>query len=203
MRSGSERIPGKNLADLGGRPLYKWVLDALRDCAAVDDIRVFCDDCAGIPEAEPLPLEVANGSMNDAIAWIIERVPSDIYLQTHATNPFVFSYHFTEAIDRFRSQHHHDSLLSVGPLQRKRFWTPDRRPVNHQPYTLIPTQELMGLHEENSCIYLFTRESFAYARNRIGKRPMLYVMPETLDIDWPWDLEKARHMVGGCGKCQC
>jgi CMP-N-acetylneuraminic acid synthetase len=64
--------------------------------------------------------------------------------------------------------------------------------VNHDPDNLIPTQNLEPWFEENSNLYIFTRESFATTNARIGKRPMMYEGPrfESIDIDTPadWDL---------------
>jgi len=50
---------------------------------------------------------------------------------------------------------------------------------------LLRTQDLPPIYEENSCFYLFTRETLSLRRNRIGERPMLVEIPreEAWDID--------------------
>jgi CMP-N-acetylneuraminic acid synthetase len=206
MRKGSERVPGKNRQELGGRPLYRWVLDALEACSWVDRVHVLTDDRDLVLMQDPdsvtwhqLPGKIADGSMNGAIAWALERIPADVYLQTHATNPFVQAEEFDDALRAFLEHGWitgaHDSMFSVGPRIQKRFWTPDGRPVNHEPHRLIRTQDLEGVHEENSCIYVFTKASFARHRSRIGATPMMHVMSPTLDIDTQMDMVEARRRV--------
>jgi len=199
MRAGSERVPGKNKRMLGDKPLYQWVLDSLAEVAGIDEFQVWTDD----PDIDgySLPADVANGSMNDAIGYILSRTDGDIFLQTHATNPFVFPHEFAGALERWeQSPPEADCLLSVGPLQQKRFWYPDCTPVNHTPQELIRTQDLAGVYEENSCIYIFPRSTFARFGSRIGRWPVLYSMAETLDIDTEVDWDKAVRYVKG-GKC--
>ena len=85
-----------------------------------------------------------------------------------------------------------DSLFTVNRLQ-SRFYRSSGEPVNHDPDHLLPTQELEPWFEENSCLYLFTRESFSSTNARIGKRPVLFEIPksEAVDIDLPEDWEVA------------
>ena len=57
---------------------------------------------------------------------------------------------------------------------------------------LIPTQDLEPWYEENSNLYLFSRESFAKTNARIGSNPKMMQTPafESSDIDTPddWDM---------------
>ena len=63
--------------------------------------------------------------------------------------------------------------------------TPEGAPINHDPDNLIRTQDLPPYMEENSVCYLFTAESFAKTRARIGAKPILFETPrlESVDID--------------------
>jgi CMP-N-acetylneuraminic acid synthetase len=199
MRAGSERVPGKNKRLLDGKPLYRWVLDALAEVPELDEVQVWTDDQE--IDCHRLPAEVANGSMNDAIAYILAHSDGDLFLQTHATNPFVFPCDFSAALARWRqAPPEADCLLSVGPLQQKRFWYPDGTPVNHNPQALMRTQDLAGIYEENSCIYIFPRNTVERFGGRIGACPVLYPMPSTLDIDTELDWNRAVRYAEG-GKC--
>jgi len=53
----------------------------------------------------------------------------------------------------------------------------------------LRTQDLPPVYEENSCIYIFTRQTLAQRRNRIGERPYLFEMDplEARDIDEEFD----------------
>ena len=61
------------------------------------------------------------------------------------------------------------------------------KPVNHNPAVLGRTQDLDLIYEENSNFYIFSGESFACNKHRIGRNPGLYAMtrnsPEGIDID--------------------
>ncbi len=82
----------------------------------------------------------------------------------------------------------YDSLFTVNRMQT-RFYREDGSAVNHDPNVLLRTQDLEPWLEENSCLYLFTRESFARTGARIGAAPMMYETPklESVDIDEPED----------------
>jgi CMP-N-acetylneuraminic acid synthetase len=215
MGAHSERVPEKNRQDLGGQPLYTWVLGWLQGVPEIDEIVVNTDD-PGIAAAvqdrglraieRPEGLRGGHVDMNRIIEHDLGLVEADVFLQTHATNPFLTIHTICQATRAFLDEVNctpagepaHDSLLSV-TRQRKRFWWDNgdsvvSSPVNHDPYELKRTQDLPGLLEENSCLYIFTRQSFARTKSRIGLRPMLFEIPaaEAVDIDTAPDLAMAR-----------
>lgn len=65
----------------------------------------------------------------------------------------------------------------------------DGSAVNHHPDNLIQTQDLEPWFEENSNLYIFTKDSFAGTKARIGRKPILFPMNklEADDIDTPED----------------
>ena len=58
--------------------------------------------------------------------------------------------------------------------------------LNHDPNILLQTQNLPPVYEENSCIYIFTRENLERRRNRLGERPLMFEM----DADEAWDIDE-------------
>jgi len=90
-------------------------------------------------------------------------------------------------------------MFTVDKVQT-RFYREDCSAVNHDPDNLIRTQDLEPWYEENSNLYLFTRDSFASTNARIGKKPMMYESPrfESIDIDdqedWDFASVAARYM---------
>ena len=204
MRHSSERVPGKNYRPLGGRPLYHHIVEALRACPEVDEIVIdtdsetIRDDAAvAFPDVRlverPEHLRAGTVPMNDVLLNDIHRVEADIYLQTHSTNPLLRPATISAAINRyFAEQADHDSLFGVTRLQT-RLWRADGQPLNHDPAILLRTQDLEPVFEENSCIYLFTRELIEERGTRIGARPILFEVPrdEAWDIDEEIDFEVA------------
>ena len=79
----------------------------------------------------------------------------------------------------------YDSLFAATRLQ-SRLWDGITRPINHNPAILLQTQDLPPVYEENSCIYIFTRQNLEARRNRLGERPYLFVM----DRDEAWDIDE-------------
>mgnify|MGYP006302773285 CR=1 FL=1 len=122
-------------------------------------------------------------STNKLFAYDLEHSDADIYLQTHATNPLMRAETFAAALAAFLE--HEDECDSLFGVTRylSRFYDGDGTPVNHDPEELIRTQDLPPLYEENSCVYVFTKESFANRERRIGEKPFMFVTPELESID--------------------
>ena len=80
-----------------------------------------------------------------------------------------------------------------------RFYREDGSPVNHDPNNLVRTQDLEPWFEENSCLYIFSGESFAKTNARIGERPIMLETPklESIDIDTMEDWAHAAILTKG------
>lgn len=196
MRHHSQRVPGKNYRTLDGKPLFHHILNTLGQCPAISSIAVDTDSDVILKDLEknfpriirierPEHLRADTIPMNEILLYDTAQVPADLYLQTHSTNPLLKARTITRAIDEFLSVFPaNDSLFSVTRLQT-RLWDENTIPINHDPDVLLQTQDLPPVYEENSCIYLFTRENLARRGNRIGDHPMMFETPveEALDID--------------------
>lgn len=201
MRHHSQRIPGKNYLLLASKPLYQHIIETLLDVPEIDSVVVDTDSqpiTEGLqrdfPQVILLPrpsrLCADNISMNEILLYDTSLIEADFYLQTHSTNPLLRSGTVSRAIQAFLSDYPaHDSLFSVTRLQT-RLYDQDGHALNHDPNILVQTQDLPPVYEENSCLYLFTRENLVRRRNRLGERPMLFEIDpaEAWDIDEPIDL---------------
>ena len=205
MRHESERVPGKNYRPFGdGRPLFHHMLDSLLGCPEIERVVIDTDsptikqDChQGYPDVvvldRPQHLLSEMTPMNEVLMHDVTQVESEFYLQTHSTNPLLTGETLQRAIRAFFDGYpSHDSLFGVTRVQT-RFWDTEGRAVNHDPGTLLRTQDLPPLFEENSCIYIFGRETLTEGHNRIGKRPYLFEIDrlEAIDIDDEVDFEIA------------
>jgi CMP-N-acetylneuraminic acid synthetase len=118
-------------------------------------------------------------------------VQADFYLQTHSTNPLLRSETISKAVQTFISNYPiYDSLFSVTRMQT-RLWDQSGRAINHDPAILLQTQDLPPVYEENSCLYIFKRQTLLARRNRLGERPMMFEIdpPEAWDIDEELDFQ--------------
>lgn len=209
MRHNSERVPGKNYRDLGGKPLFHWIVDTLLAVPTIDEVVIdtdsptIIDDVAQVyPDVRvllrPEHLRAGEIAMNDVLLNTAEQVEADVLLQTHSTNPFLSTATVESAIARFNAKENDcDSVFGVTRLQA-RLWTADGKAVNHDPAVLLRTQDLDPIYLENSCFYIFTPEILRERGNRIGARPLLVETPpmEAIDIDEESDFQLAIAVAG-------
>lgn len=202
MKAHSARVSSKNFKPIAGKPLFRWVLDALMATPEVDQVVINTDARAILADNGLLDgghdgkviirnrkPEICGDfvSMNRVIDDDIANVQSDYYLMTHTTNPLLSAKTISSMVAAFLEAEDAgvaDSLFTVTPRQT-RFYTPDGAPINHDPRNLLRTQDLPPYMEENSVCYLFTAQSFTKTKARIGEKPLLYVTPplESVDID--------------------
>jgi CMP-N-acetylneuraminic acid synthetase len=202
MRDTSERVPGKNYRPLAGWPLFHHILLALQACPELDDIVVDTDSLSikqGLAEHFPgvvvldRPEALRGGEvpMNAVLLHDTELVPADFYLQTHSTNPLLRPQTISAAILAFMANRaSKDSLFGVTEL-RTRLYDQHGGAINHNPQELLRTQDLQPIYEENSCLYIFTRENLLKHKHRIGATPLLFPIPrdEAWDIDEEFDFQ--------------
>lgn len=197
MRHNSERVRGKNYREFGdGRPLFFHMADKLLKCDQIDKLVINTDSSlvkklckSHFPDIividRPEYLSDEHCPMNDIIQYDINQIPSKFYIQTHSTNPLLSIDTLKNSLQVFKENFpKYDSLFSV-TRQQTRFWDSMTRPINHNPKKLIRTQDLPPIYEENSCIYIFSKECLIKNQNRIGRRPFLYEIDklEAVDID--------------------
>jgi CMP-N-acetylneuraminic acid synthetase len=208
MRHESERVPGKNYRELAGKPLYAHILDTLQQCAEIEQIVVDTDspiisegiraDFPGVMLLDrPQRLRGGNVPMNQVLIHDVTEVPAQFYLQTHSTNPLLKTGTISKALEEyFAAFPESDSLFSVTRLQA-RLWNAETEPLNHDPTELIRTQDLAPVFVENSCLYVFERESFLQHGNRIGDRPIRFEIDanEAIDIDQESDFALVKYLA--------
>ncbi len=209
MRHSSERVPGKNYRAFAGKPLYHHIVSSLLLCPQISEVVIDTDsptimrDCAEhFPTVTLIkrPDHLLGGLVptNELLMNDVRQVQADFYLQTHSTNPLLKPQTISRAIDTLLSSYPtFDSLFGVTRLQT-RLWDEVGRAVNHNPAVLLRTQDLPPIYEENSNLYIFTRQTLEVRRNRIGERPMFFEIDrlEASDIDEELDFVVAEFLYG-------
>ena len=215
MKANSERVKGKNFREFNGKPLFRWILDTLLSVDDIDCVVINTDAREilakkGLVETDKIIIrdrkpEICGDmvSMNLIIEDDLQNVDADIYLMTHATNPLMTKNTVQTALNEFQDKSSHnevDSLFTVNKIQT-RFYREDCSTVNHDPDNLFRTQDLEPWFEENSNLYIFTKQSFAKANARIGTKPMMFESPkfESIDIDtlddWNFAVTVGGHLL--------
>jgi len=196
MKANSERIHNKNMRLLCGRPLFHWILDALNESGVIDEIIINTDSEEIANNAKKYfnvtihmrpdyLLDINSNEAFQIMEYDLKHVEGEYFIQTHSTTPLIRPITIKKAIETyFENIKNNDSLFSVTPWQ-KRIYDNKGAGLNHDPAKLIKTQNLHPVYEENSCIYIFSRESFLRNKNRLGKTPYMYFMDkyESVDID--------------------
>lgn len=128
-RQGSKRLPGKNIKNLGGRPLINWTIEAARDIEEICDLLVSTDseEIARIASAAGAfvpwirPSELATDSTDSvevvihALNWyenVFNKVEGVLLLQP--TSPFRTKSTITRGILEYR-RNPDSSVIGVSP----------------------------------------------------------------------------------------
>ena len=197
MRHHSQRVPGKNYRPLAGKPLFHHIIETLLAVPQINQIVVDTDSIEvmdGLKRHFP-PVNIINRPdslraddmpMNEILIHDTGLFPADFYFQTHSTNPLLKSESISRAIQLLLTNSPNcDSLFSVTRLQT-RLYDKDGEALNHNPKELIQTQDLPPVYEENSCMYIFTRENLLAKRHRISDKPLMF----EISADEAWDIDE-------------
>ena len=196
IRHHSQRVPGKNYRLLAGKPLFHHIITTLLACPEISQVVVDTDSppvVEGLRQyfpsvrllVRPEALCADTVPMNEILLYDTSQVEADLYLQTHTTNPLLRPETISRGIQTLLTNYPaYDSLFSVTRLQ-VRLWDQLGRAINHNPAVLLQTQDLPPVYEENSCIYIFGRNTLVQRRNRLGERPLMFEIAasEAWDID--------------------
>lgn len=188
--------PNGTLRLFNNKPLYRTLLDKLENIFAIDEVLVDTD----IQELqEELPkfykkakfiqrlesLSKSDTNVNDIIAYDLTQTDnSEIFIQTHVNKPLLKKETIAKALKKFvELEDHYDSLFSVNTYQN-RFYDHAFKPINHDEDNLVRTRDLKPVYEENSCFYIFTKESYQRSKHRTGNNPFLFDIPsiEALEL---------------------
>ncbi len=196
MRHSSERVPNKNFRSFHGKPLYHWIVTALLEAPSVGEVVIDTDsptirqDAAEhFPSIRVIerPEHLRDGSipMNEVLLNTVKQINADYFFQTHSTNPLLRAQTIERAVRTFLDAlPQKDSLFGVTRWQT-RFYDASGKAMNHDPGVLLRTQDLPPVYEENSNIYIFSKQTLEERGNRIGHNPVLFEIDrlESTDID--------------------
>lgn len=199
IKMNNERTPGKNTKELSdGTPLIHCILKTLLETKEIDDIYVYCSKeeiknylLPGIKYLKrDEKYDTAQADLNDMFYTFSKQVPSDIYVLTHATAPFLKAVSIDKGVDVVKSGEF-DSVIAVKKIQE--FIWKDNIPFNYDINHIPRTQDLEPLFAETTGLYIFTRNVIEKKRSRIGHNPYLLEVSEieATDINNPIDFEIA------------
>lgn len=212
-RGGSQRVPRKNLAVLGGRTLVRRALETALAAGCFDALALSSEDVEILAEADGLdvralqrPAELATDTARayDVVVHALGELGDfDAVAVIQATSPFTAAEDLSGAVALLESSGA-ESVVSVvrleaaiHPLKLKRLQPDGRLLPFLEDDAMTPSHELPPLWVRNGSVYL--------SRVEVLERGLLvsdgdvrgYEMPEerSYDIDTPRDLAFAQFLT--------
>ena len=199
IKLNNQRLPGKNLMELEGRPLCNYLFDTINSVDTIQEKYVYCSD-EKIKDYMPEGITfLKRDSYLDGfqvkgleiIDRFVKDVDADIYVLTHVTQPFTKAESIKKALDKVINEGY-DSAFSCTKIQDYCWY--NGKPFNYNMKDIVTTQNLEPVYKETGAFFIFRKEVFTQLHQRIGKNPYMYVIDEfeAVDIDEPEDFEFAK-----------
>lgn len=199
IKLNNQRLPGKNLMDLDGRPLCNYIFETVSQLDMIDEKYVYCSDekisryLTGNIEflKRDERLDGAEIKGLEIIEAFVNNIEADIYVLTHVTQPFTKTSSIKAALNKVLYEGY-DSAFSAKCIQDYCWY--QGRPLNYDMKDIVVTQQLEPVYMETGAFFIFKREVFTKYHQRIGIKPYLYEVDafEAIDIDTREDFEFAK-----------
>ena len=205
-RKGSERVINKNTRPFAGNAggLVENKIRQLLSTRKIDEILFSSNDERCIEVARkysndsrlkiierPTELCLSTTNLQDLIMYVPTITNTDHILWGHVTTPLADGEIYDKAIEYYLSKlsEGYDSLVSVKEFKNFLLNKEGKLINNNTSLPWPRTQDLEALFEINHAIFLAKRDIYVKNKNRIGDKPLLYVMDEihSKDIDWEDD----------------
>jgi CMP-N,N'-diacetyllegionaminic acid synthase len=136
-RSGSERVPGKNVRPLAGHPLLAYAIATAQQAGVFDRVLVSTDSeeiaavarhyGADVPFLRPAEYATSTSPDIEWIAWTLERLSEryDLFAIVRATNPFRGPAVICRGLEQLLSTPEADSIRAVELVKQHpgKMWT--------------------------------------------------------------------------------
>ena len=189
MKLNNRRLPQKNTkAFTNGKPLCFYILSTLLTVEGIDEVYVYCSNPqikAFIPEGirylnRSKQLDQDSTSITEVLKCFAEDVPSDVYVMTHTTAPFIKKESIEKGLLAVKSGCY-DSSFAAKKIQD--FLWKDGSPFNYNLANIPRTQDLPEMYEETSGFYIYKSDVINKLNRRIGEKPYIVEVGEIESID--------------------
>ncbi len=216
-RSGSKRLPNKNILNFIGRPLFEWSISAALDCPPVSRVVVSTDsaeyraialaagaDCSSL---RPIELAADSTSSADVVKHVLDELGDDadtfdglILLQP--TSPLRGAEDILGALKLFEERKA-PAVVSVSEAECPPAWMgrlpsnlslDEFTPTDLRSMTNAPGKQWMRL---NGAIYVISIDAFRKEHGFLPPGALGYVMPRerSIDVDTPFDFALAEYLM--------
>ena len=195
-RSGSKRIPEKNIRLLGGLPLVSWTIRAAQKSKVFDQI-ILSTDCANIANIgkseglrveslRPSYLSSDHASASEVIEYHLSKIQAENVCYLQPTSPFRS---FDDIKDSFYLfiKNQSKSVISVSDIEIPYPWIFSKKDDFGTFIANIDksrSQDLNSSYTLNGAIYWFKYNAFfEYKTHLIYDKAVPYFMPKERSID--------------------
>ncbi len=205
-RLGSKRTSKKNLQKILGVPLVLWAANNLN--RVIPKKKIYIDSNADeildlakkhgfntLKRPEELSTNATNG--NEFMIWEASQVKADIYIQHLPPMIFLKETTIKLAIDKVLNQGFDSSFGAY----KERFYTWGKLKPNYDLKNIPNSFTLPEVTIEGMGLYVIKHDALFNSKTRIGNNFSIVELDkyETMDIDYPQDLEFARTLASGLG----
>lgn len=201
IKANSERVPGKNLRPLNGKPLYQYICEHVKEADVFDDIYIDTNSTVVAEYAKSMGFHViervpelaknsANG--NDLLVHHFKQFPHyDYYFQLFATAPYMQPETIRVCFEKLITSESYDSCFTA-TMNHSFYWY-GGTPINYRPGILPRSQDMAPVIEETTGLYGISRESLERYNCRIGRNPYIHPVSkyEAVDINTEEDFRIA------------
>lgn len=200
MKLNNERFPNKNLAELRGKPLCRYLLETLADIPGLETT-VYCSDekiLPYLPEGVSFfkrdsKLDGFQVQRQEIVLSMLKDLYADVYVYAHVTNPFLAAESVQRAI-RTVTVEGYDTALGV--TEHRTYAWHRGEAVNFDREDLKRSQDIDPVYLEMG-LFVFKR-SVAERNGSVygGRIKFLPVSDiEAVDINYPQDMDYAERML--------
>lgn len=207
-RGGSKGLPGKNILNVGGKPLIAYSIDAAKAAAAVDHVIVSSDDDAiiavarecgcDVPFRRPAELGTDTAASIDVVLHALDQVRGyDYVVLLQPTSPLRTAADIDAACERLAGGGV-NACVSVSPVEQSPYWmyhvTEEGylKSVVDLPASVSRRQDLPPVYALNGAVYVAEVSWLRRNSTFLTSETVPYVMPaeRSLDIDTATDVER-------------
>ncbi len=216
-RSGSKRLPNKNIKPLCGKPLLAWSIEAARESKYIDEIVVSTDSkeyaeiakCFGasVPFLRPKELSLDTTTTFEVLEHCIRFYENlgkwfDYVVLLQPTSPLREAWHIKEACEKLITSGA-DSVISVCKCEHPPLWS-NTLPENEDMSGFIApeirnirSQDLPCYYRLNGAIFIAKTKALLESKDFFTKHTIAYKMDTmySSDIDSSLDFEFAHFLA--------
>lgn len=221
-RGGSQRVPGKNLRLLGGKPLIVHSIEAALQVEEMDRVVVTTDSPeiarvaqqagADVPFLRPASIATTESTELEFVQHALQELgregfQPELIVILYPTSPFRKASSIAAAIRRIRAFPEADSLRSVRKCSEHPFkmWTRESDwllpfvATHESTAHTLSYQSLPQVYVQNASIYVARYDTVMRLQTTVGSRVLSFEMDEveSIDVNTELDFVLAEAMLPG------